>query len=146
MDDLQGAIKQAMIAKDEHRLATLRMLKSAADLASKEKGSDLEAQEFLSVVRKQIKMRHDACEGFKAAGSDEKAAREQTEATYLQEFMPEQMSEPDLSKLIDEVAAREGLVFEKKSMGRLIGLVAEEVGDKASKSDIARVINGKIEA
>ena len=144
MDKLQASIKQAMLAKDAHKLATLRMLKSAADLAQKEKGADLGEADFVNIVRKQIKMRSDAADGFTKAGDSDKAAKEQAETVFLQEFMPEQMDEAELTNLVDEVIAKEGIALERQNMGRLIGLVAAAAGDKASKSDIAKLINTKI--
>lgn len=140
---LDAEIKKSLLSGERDRAETLKMLKSAVLLEQKTQANFTDA-DFLAVVRKQIKMRTDAIEMYRQSGSTENQQKEESEVAILTEFLPEQLTDEQLSQKIDEIAAAQSITFEKQNMGRLIGVVAQEVGDSASKSDIAKVINSKI--
>ncbi|MCA9348760.1 GatB/YqeY domain-containing protein [Candidatus Saccharibacteria bacterium] len=143
MQRLDAELKQALISRDQVRVDVLKMLKSAVNLEQKEK-QDYDQSDFIATVRKQIKMRTDAIELYMQAGRDDHAKKETAEVAVLEEFLPKQLTEPELLAVIQEVAKTNDIAFEKQNMGRLIGLVVGKVGESASKADIAKAINSRL--
>lgn len=142
---LELEIKTALLAGEKHKAYLLKMLKNELTLAHKEAGAEgLDEAGELTVLRKQIKQRNDAFAAYKTAGAAESAEKEQTEAEMLQEYLPEQLTQDELQAVVQKVASSNSIALEKATMGRLIGLVAEEVGSKSSKTEIAAVINSLI--
>lgn len=107
--DLNNALKQAMLDKDETRKNTLRMLLTAIKLAEVEKGSELDDASIFSLVHKEIKMRKETIEGAQKAGRQDLISQSEAEITVLELFLPKMMSPDELSSLvksvIDEVGA-----------------------------------------
>lgn len=98
--------KEALKSKEELRVSTLRMLKSAMkNLAIEKKVENLSDEDTIAMVKKELKKRQDAIESFKSAGRDDLLSREQAEAEILSAYMPQMMSEEEISKIIDEVLA-----------------------------------------
>src|SRR3990172_13071615 len=101
-DKLQNIIGEAMKAHDEVRTSTLRLLSSAFNYEKIEKQHDLTGEEELNVIRKQAKQRKDSIEAYNKAGAADRAQKEEAELKILQEFLPPEMGEEELIKLVDE--------------------------------------------
>ncbi|MBU1203387.1 GatB/YqeY domain-containing protein [Patescibacteria group bacterium] len=98
--------KAAFKNREELKVSTLRMLKSAMkNLAIEKRIEKLDDEDVIVVVKKELKKRQDAIESFKSAGRDDLLAREQAEAEVLLAYMPQMLSEVEISKIIDEVLA-----------------------------------------
>lgn len=134
LKDITKLIGEAMKAHDEVRTSTLRMLSSAFNYERIEKQHDLTDDEELAVVRKQAKQRKDSIDAYKKAGSEDRAAKEEEELKILQEFLPPEMSEEDLEKLVDQAIIATGAKT-MAEMGMVIGKV---------KSMDASVDGGKV--
>lgn len=109
----------ALKGGNELTVAVLRMLKTAAKNAQVALRRPLVEQEWLDVVAKQIKQRHESVEMFRKAGRNEMADREEREAAVLAAYMPVQLSEAELRDALDRVVAElkpQGL----KDMGRVM--------------------------
>jgi len=100
--DLQKMIGEAMKAHDEVRLSTLRLLSSAFNYERIEKQHELTDEEELVVIRKQAKQRKDSIEAYSKAGRTDMAASEEKELKILQEFLPPEMDEKELEKIVEE--------------------------------------------
>ncbi len=136
-EKVQSDLIAAMKAGDELRKDTLKMLKASimkfeTDGAKKEADDDA----VLQIVKREVKQRRDAAEGFRSGGNDEMAAKEESEATVLQEYLPEQMSEEAVREKVSAILAAEGITS-KADMGRAMGAVMKELKDKAD----GKVIN-----
>lgn len=119
---IQEDIKTAMKAKDSLALNALRALKSALTNASIEKGglgTALEESEVLSVVRKQIKQRHDSVEQFEKAGRDELVATEKAEIEILTRYLPAALGEAELIAIVEKAVAETGATG-KADMGKVM--------------------------
>ncbi len=119
---IQEDIKAAMKAKDSLSLNALRALKSALTNASIEKGglgTVLEESEVLSVIRKQIKQRHDSVEQFEKAGRTELAATEKAEIEILSRYMPAALGEAELIAIVEKAVAETGATG-KADMGKVM--------------------------
>ena len=143
-DTLQKQIIEAMKAKDSVRVSTLRMLSSELKNAKIDKGSDLTEEEELKVVQKEAKKRKDSIESYDKAGRSELAESEKEELAILQEYLPEELSDDELSKLIDE-AVRETGASSVQDMGKVIGIVIGKAKGAADGKKVAEMVKGKLQ-
>ena len=136
-------LKDAMVSKDAAKLSTIRLLKSALKYSAIEKKKDaLTDAEIQQVIQKQIKQRRESIEQFASGGRTEMAAQEEAEVRVLESYLPKQMSDPDLKKLIeDEVKA--GGASSKKDFGRIMKLISEKLSGQADGKRVSEIL-GKI--
>jgi uncharacterized protein len=125
-DDINNAVKQAMKAKDERKLSTLRMVNSTiknADIEARGEGKpQLSDNELLSVLQKMIKQRQEAVELYDKGGRAELAAQEREEIAIISSYLPKQMSEADVKAAIAAAIAETGAAG-MKDMGKVIGVL-----------------------
>jgi len=139
---LQTKIGEAMKAHDETRTSTLRLLLSAFNYEQINKQHDLTEEEELAVIRREAKKRKEAVEMYKGAGADDRAAKEEAELAILQEYLPPEIGEEELAKIIDEAFAQikpAGL----SDMGKVIGFVKGRAPN-ADGGKIAEIVKGKL--
>src|SRR3954454_14912696 len=108
---IDNDLKDAMKAREAERLGVLRMLKSALKMASIEQGgaeARLDDAAALAVVRKELKKRQDAIEGFEKGNRPELAAKEKSEAEILQAYLPQALSPAELAALVETSIAEVG--------------------------------------
>jgi len=126
-DKLATDIKNAMLAKDKTRLATLRAIKSAFLLENTKEGSSglINDETAHQIIGKLHKQRIDALKIYVDQNRDDLANEESAQAKILEEYLPEQMSteelQAELKKLIDDVGAS-NMADLGKVMGKAIGL------------------------
>lgn len=136
-------IADALRAHDEIRLSTLRMLSSALNYEFIAKQHKLNEEEEIVVVKKEAKKRKDAIEAYISVGAKDRADKEQKELEILQEFLPPEMPEGELIKIIDETIASMG-VSTIAEIGKLIGAVKARTGGKAEGGKIAEIVKNKL--
>lgn len=139
--ELEAQLKTALLAGDKATVDTLKLLKSALLVEGKSGAGEVDE---LAVVRKQIKMRQDAAESYNLANQPDKAQSELAEIDVLAKFLPQQMSAEELEAAVQQLVDNSGVELVQSNMGRLIGMVSAEVGDKASKADIAQIVKLKL--
>lgn len=140
--NIQKLIGEAMKAHDSVRLSTLRMLSSAFNYEKIEKQHDLTEEEELAVIRKQAKQRKDSIEAYKKAGSPDRAEGEEAELTILQEFLPPEMDEGELLRLIDQAMIATGAKT-MADLGKVIGLVKGQAPN-VEGGKIAELVKSKL--
>jgi len=139
---LQQKIGESMKAHDEIRTSTLRLLLSALNYEKIDKQHDLNDEEELVVIRREAKKRKEAIEMYKKAGAEDRAAKEETELKILQEYLPLEMGEDELIKLVDE-AISQIKPASIADMGKVIGFVKGKApGVDGGK--IAEIVKGKL--
>ncbi len=123
-DEINAAVKEAMKAKDERKLGTLRMVNSTiknADIEARGQGKPpLSDIELLTVLQKMIKQRQEAVELYEKGGRAELAAQEREEIAVISAYLPKQMSEDEVKSAIAAVIA-ETNASGIKDMGKVIG-------------------------
>ena len=144
-DDINNAVKEAMKAKEERKLSTLRMVNSTiknADIDARGQGKPpLSDSELLGVLQKMIKQRQEAIELYDKGGRAELAQREREEIAVISAYLPKQMSEDDVKKAISVIIAETGAAG-MKDMGKVISaLKAKYAGqmDFAKASGLVKV-------
>lgn len=119
---IDSDLKDAMRARDAAKLNVLRMLKSAIKNAAIEKGGAeavLDDAEASAVIRKQIKQRQDAIEGFEKGGRPELAAGERAEIEVLSVYLPKALGADEVAALVREAIAEAGATT-KQQMGAVM--------------------------
>jgi hypothetical protein len=123
-DEINNAVKEAMKARDERKLSTLRMVNSTiknADIEARGQGKPpLSDADLLSVLQKMIKQRQEAVELYDKGGRAELAAQERDEIAVISAYLPKQMPEEDVKAAIASVIA-ETQASGMKDMGKVIG-------------------------
>ncbi len=123
-DAINTAVKEAMKAKDERKLSTLRMMNSTiknADIDARGQGKPpLTDEDLLGVFQKMIKQRQESVELYDKGGRAELAAQEREEITVISAYLPKQLGEDDVKAAIAAVIAETGAAG-IKDMGKVIG-------------------------
>ena len=138
--DLERDIKDALRARENERLQTLRMLLADVKNKSIELGRDVERDEFTGLVRKGIKQRHEAAQQYAQGNRPELRDKELREVGYLERYLPAQVSEEDVRSAIRELVAERGLSG-PAAMGQVMKeMIKRFVGsaDGATVSRLAR--------
>ena len=137
---IQQEIKTAMLAKDADRLGPLRLLKSAIGYAQIEKKCDaLPDADVIAIVQKEIKKRRDSVEQFTAGGRPELAAKENSEITVLEVFLPKPLTPEELEQLV-KTAIQETGATGKKDMGAVIKAVQAKAAGGADGRTISSAV------
>lgn len=143
---LQEDLKKSMLARDEIKTSTLRMLISALGYYEINKGGagyKATDEDVATVIQKEAKQRKDSIEQFKAGGRQELVDKETKELEILQTYMPEQMSEDEIRKLVDDVVAKSGATS-IQDIGKVMGILMPQVKEKADGGLISKLVKEKL--
>ena len=125
---IQKDMVAAMRAKEELRLSTLRMMKAALQMKRIDKRADLDEKEELQVFTTMIKQRKDSIEQFEKGGRPELAAKEASEITIIEGYMPQAVGEAEIIATVKAVIAEMGSPT-MKDMGAVMKNVKTKFGD-----------------
>ena len=131
---IDNQIKESMLNKSKTRLIALRAIKSAILLEEKS-GDDIEKNP-VKLLMKLIKQRKDSRDLYQKENRIDLAEKESNEIKIIEEFLPEQMSDVDLEKKIEEIIKEEGGA-NMKDMGRIMGIAVKKLDGKADNSRIS---------
>ena len=138
-DRINEDLKTAMKEKDSFKLGVIRMIKGAMQLAKPNPREELTDDDVVGVISKQIKMRKESIKEFEKAGRDDLVTQNQKEIEILEAYMPEQLSEEELDKIIDKVF-EEVKPTSVKDIGMVMKTISPLVKGKADMS----LVNQKI--
>lgn len=144
-DQIMTAMKLAMKSKDTVALTALRSVKSAILLAQTESGSkqSMSEAEEVKLLQKLVKQRQDSAAIFSKQDRADLAAPELAEAEIISQFLPEMLSESEVEKHV--VAAIEKLgATGMKDMGKVMGIVSQELAGKTDGKTISTLVKQKL--
>lgn len=147
-DKLEQDLKAALLAKDAQRVSVLRGLKSVllnVKVAEGKRESGLNDEEIQKIFVKEAKKRQESADLYKQGGDESRASDELAEKAIIEEYLPEQVGEEELVRLVDEAIAATG-AKEQKDMGKVIGMVRSKAGAGADGAVIARLAKEKLGA
>lgn len=136
-----------MLTGDKILVTTLRGLKSSilnTEIATNQREAGLPDDQVLPLLAKEAKKRQENAELFEQGGNAEKAAAEREEKRVIEQYLPKQLSDKELSEVVNEVLAALGGVTQQ-TMGQAIGQVRAKVGDQADGGRIAAAVKGHIQ-
>lgn len=140
-DQISEDIQKAMLAHDHVRTETLRGVKKEFLEAKTAKGAEGELTDShaIEILQKMKKQRLDAAKIYHDNGRPELAEEEEAEAKILEEYLPKQMEEGELTEYIRALIEKLG-VTDMKGMGRIMGTATKELAGKAQGGDISRIV------
>ncbi|KPB05307.1 GatB/YqeY domain-containing protein [Bacillus sp. CHD6a] len=139
LERLNTDIKQAMKDKDKEKLSVLRMVKSSIQNESIKHGRDLSEEEELTVLSRELKQRKDSLQEFDKAGREDLVHKLQGEIAIVEHYMPEQLSEDELSAIVQQTIA-EVNATSKADMGKVMGALMPKVKGKADGSLVNKLV------
>ena len=142
----------AMKAKEQLAVETLRGLKTrvqneqiakqSREAGSGSAGKDLNEAEIISLIRNEVKRRKEAAQTYTTGGRQELADKELAEASILEKYLPAQMPEGDLVKIIDDAIAQNSWTV--ADFGKAMGKLKAQVGDQADGALLAKILKEKL--
>jgi uncharacterized protein YqeY len=141
-EKLSEGFKEAMKARDEIRKTTVNLIRAAVKQIEVDTRTELDENEVLGVIAKQVKMRKDALPDFEKAGRTDLLETYNKEIDILMAYLPEQMTIEEIQKIAREVMAELGIEGGKQNMGKLMGALMPRVKGKADGGDVRKAIEG----
>jgi uncharacterized protein YqeY len=144
-DRLQQDLTTSMKARDELRTATLRMVLTAIgneEVAGKSARS-LSGEEELKVLAREAKKRREAAEAFRSGGAEDRAARELAEEQVLADYLPQQLSDEELTALVAQAVAESG-ASGPQAMGAVMKVVGPKVAGRAEGGRVAAAVRAAL--
>lgn len=147
LEKVKTDLKEAMKVFDEAKVSTLRFLISA--IHNKEialrcaQGKNLPDEEVVEVIRQQIKQRKESIEAFKTGGRDDLVQKEQGELEILNKYLPQQISQEELEKIISETITQTG-ASAPGDFGKVMGQVMSKIKGRADGAMVAEMVKKKL--
>jgi uncharacterized protein YqeY len=139
--DLDNALKDAMKAKDSVSLDTIRAV--IAEMKKQDVKKVWADEEVHAILQKAVKQRRDSIESFRSGGREDLAKVEEDQIKVLEKFLPAQMGEAEIAKLVEEAVAATGAAG-AKDMGKVMGWLMPKVKGKADGGIVNRLVKAKL--
>jgi uncharacterized protein YqeY len=138
LERIQADTREALKAGERDRVGALRLIANALQQDAKEgKGDEV------AVLRRERKRRVEAATAFREGGGDERAAAEEAEAELIDTYLPAEMSDDELSELVDSAVTEAG-VSDPKEMGKVMGLVMPKVDGRADGKRVSAAVRERL--
>lgn len=142
-EQLNEDIKDAMRARDQERLGTLRSLSAAIKQKEVDERTELDDAAVTALVEKQIKQRRESAEQYEAGNRPELADRERREIAVLENYLPAPLSEAELDRLInDAIAASDAQSM--RDMGQVMNALKPQVQGRADMSAVSARVKARL--
>lgn len=145
LERLDADMKEALKARDQVRLRTIRMLRSALKNAEIDKRAPLGEDEVLQVLSRELKLREESLAEFRRAGREEQAAELEQEIRVVRSYLPEPLSEEQVRQLAREAIAAVGAAG-SQDMGRVMGALMPRVRGRADGGVVSRIVREELQA
>ena len=145
-DRIDKDLKEALLAGDKAKAETLRGIKAAIlneEVAQNARDTGLSDEQIQTILSKESKKRQEAADLYQQGGSEDRASAELAEKAIIDGYLPEQLSEEEITNLADEAIAATGAAG-MQDMGKVIGAVKAKAGNSADGSVIARIVKEKL--
>ena len=140
---IKAEMKAAMKARAKERLATIRLIQAEFKRIEVDERIDIDDARALAILDKMVKQRRDSASQYRDAGREELAAQEDAEIAVIQEFLPQQLSEAEISDAIDAALATidaSGMA----AMGPLMGILKPQMQGRAEMGQVSRLVKAKL--
>lgn len=145
-EQIERELKTALLAGDKPKAETLRGLKSAIlneAIAQNARHTGLPDDQIQKILSKESKKRQEAADLYTQGGSAERASAELAEKAIIDAYLPEQLAESEVAKLVEQEIAAAGNPT-MADMGKIIGVVKSKTGGQADGALIARLVKEKL--
>jgi hypothetical protein len=138
-------LKEAMINRDELVVSVLRLAKSAIhnqEIAKQKKDKGLNEEETVQVLMSEAKKRRDSIEAYTAGHRDDLASQEAKELKIIEKYLPSQLSEVEIKKIVEEVVAKSG---DEKNFGKIMGAVMARAAGRADGTVVSKAVKAALQ-
>lgn len=143
LNDLNQDMKQAMKDKNKQKLSVIRMLKASLQNEAIKQGRELNEEEELTVLVREMKQRKDSLQEFEKAGRDDLVAGLQDEIAVLTPYLPKQLTEEELHEIVAQTISEIGAAS-KADMGKVMGALMPKVKGKADGGLVNRIVQQQL--
>lgn len=145
-DSINNDIKQAMLNKEKEKLEALRAIKAALLLARTDKGATGEPDEQaeVQILKRLVKQRKESAEIYKTNGRDELAEQELFQLSIIEKYLPAQIGEDDIIKVVKETIQETGAQG-IKDMGKVMGASVKKLAGKADNKTVSEIVKKLLE-
>lgn len=142
-DQIKTELVTAMKAKDEFQTSILRMLSSALKNKEIDLGHELSDDEVMAVIKTMVKQGKDAMADFKAGNREDLMAKQEQEITFLEKYLPEQLSDEQIAPLVTEAIQETG-ASSASDMGKVMGLVMKKANGLADGNRVREIVQKQL--
>lgn len=142
-NQITDVLKATMHAKEMDKLTVIRGLQAAIKQIEVDERIELDDNQVLAVIEKQIKQRKESVKAFEGAGREDLASKEQAEIEILSQFLPEAMSEDELDSLIAQTIEAQGATS-MKDMGKVMNSLRPIIAGRADPAQVSAKIKAKL--
>ena len=142
-DQLLNELKIAMREKDELRKNTITMLRSAILQVEKDSQKTLTDDEITVIISKEVKKRKDSIADYETAGRDDIVSDLNKEIEILSKYLPEQLTEEEIAKLVDEAIVESGATS-ARDMGKVMQILRPKTAGKADGKIVSEIVKQKL--
>lgn len=132
-------MKEAMKSGEKTKLSTIRMIRTAIINAEKEKGDELADPDIVDILVSLSKQRRESIKAYESGGRQDLCDKEKAELDFLLSYLPEQMSEEDIRKKVEEII-KQTEASSMKDMGKVMKVLMAELKGKAEGSTVNRIV------
>ena len=143
LNKLNQDMKQAMKDKNKQKLSVIRMLKASLQNEAIKLGRELNEEEELTVLVREMKQRKDSLQEFEKAGRDDLVAGLNEEIAVLTPYLPKQLSEEELVEIVAQTISETG-ASSKAEMGKVMGALMPKVKGKADGGLVNRIVQQQL--
>jgi uncharacterized protein YqeY len=136
---LDEELKAAMRSSDAMRRDSLRMVLAAVQKAEKEGKHELADDEMLGILTRELKVRRESVDTFRAGGREDLVAKEEAAIAVVSEFMPQPLSETELTALVWQAIAETGAAT-PRDMGKVMGWISPKTRGRADGKVVSQLV------
>lgn len=138
IERIDADLKEAMKAKDELSLSTLRLVRSALKNKQIDVQHELSEDDVVAVIRTMVKQYRDALADFSASGRQDLVEKQTAEIAILERYLPAAMPEAELEAICERIIKEQNATV--KDMGKIMGLVMKEVNGRADGNTVRAIV------
>ena len=143
LDRIKDDMKQAMRDRAKERLSTIRLILAAVKQQEVDRRVILEEAEILAILDKMVKQRRDSIEQFDKAGRDDLSSKEKREIEVIQAYLPQPLSEQEISELIAKAITESG-AESMRDMGKVMGILKPKMQGRADMGKVSGLIKSQL--
>jgi len=136
-------MKAAMKARDKQRLGTIRLIQAEFKRIEVDERIDIDDARALAVLDKMLKQRRDSAQQYQNAGRAELAEQENYEISVIQEFLPAQLGEDELTAMVDAAIAASG-ANGMQDMGAVMGQLKSQLHGRADMGAVSQLVKARL--
>lgn len=139
-EKLNNDLKESMKAKDALRLSCVRMIIADIKNAVIAKRKQLTDEDIVEILQRQVKQHNDSIDGFKKGNRPDLVDKEEKELKIIQSYLPEQLSEQEIGKIIKQAIQETGAT-QKKEMGKVMANIMPKLKGRADGKLVNKIVS-----